>query len=79
MKKISGVLCLALLSGLGCLDMHTGHLYTGSSGSKAEKKVAETPQPSPKPVTPDQITPSNARKTADALWQELDRSDKVEP
>jgi hypothetical protein len=88
MKKVTCLLLISLWASAGCLGdqkygtgtgltMPLGR-YFGSDKSAQASTSAVKEQAPPKPVTPEQVTPNNARKTADALWQELDRANAEE-
>ena len=42
--------------------------------ARTSKQAADNAQA--KSVSPEEITPANARQTVDALWQELDRAEE---
>lgn len=58
-------LALALLSCTGCIPVPT---------VPEQQPVAAQPAVIAGPVTPDQVTPSNAQQMAESLRQEMDRA-----
>jgi hypothetical protein len=74
---LTGVCVAVLAMASGCWPPL---LVPGSSpldpGPQFEPKLmVRTARP---PVTPDQVTPGNAREMAEALWEELDRAQTPE-
>jgi hypothetical protein len=65
MKTIWIAACFLTLTAMGCVTSHEasvkGTIWKGRD------------EPPPGPVTPAQVTPENADKMSDALWDEMDR------
>jgi hypothetical protein len=71
-KSVIHALLAMAMAGAGCI--HFPGLK--SAGEPARPPAAAVP---PKPLTPDDVTPANARQMADELWWELDRAEAENP
>ena len=72
MRVLAGCLLAALISGLGCLDMHA--VLTAQQDAK-KAPAASPATPARPPVTEDQVTETNAAAMVQALSEELNRAE----
>src|SRR5262249_54072201 len=71
MRSAAAALVVALLWCTGCASLEA------TKPADQSKAPASKPSAEPaKPLSPEQITPANARQTVNALWEELDRAEE---